>query len=387
MPIGPPGSRERARPPAVPPAEGGARKGSLLLALGLVVLIVASCSGLVLFLLQMRTGGWRTLGIVAGGAVIVGFLFWVTARKQRMALKRFLGLAPGVKELARRLGVSEADLRGHRPSYREVRIPKKRGGHRVLHVPDDGTKALQRRILRRLLARMKSHDAAFGFEPGRSIAHNAARHVGRAIVLRFDVVDFFPSTRAGRVERMFLRFGWSTEAAALLTRLVTHEGGLPQGAPTSPRLSNLVNVGLDRDLAAWIARRQGRYTRYADDVTVSFPENWIGEPERTMATVAAAFSGRGYRLHGKEKTSVRRRHQRQVVNGLVVNHHVALPRRLRRLLRAARHHAANGRPCSFTPQELEGWNAFESMVRVQGVDVPEPWVRTTQVGSPKRWRP
>jgi hypothetical protein len=323
---------------------------------------------------------------VGSGALLLmaSYLFWATRPRQMRRWKRALGLAPGVKELARRLGVSESELRNHRPSYREVRIPKRSGGQRVLHVPDDATKAIQRRILHRLLARMKSHEAAYGFEPGRSIAHNAAQHAGRAIVLRFDVVDFFPATRAGRIGAMFVRHGWSDVAVELLMRLVTHDGGLPQGAPTSPRLSNLVNVGIDRDLTVWLGRRQGRYTRYADDVTVSFPENWIGEPERTMAAVREAFSRRGYRLHGKEKTSIRRRHQRQIVNGLVVNHHVALPRELRRRLRAARHHLALGRPCTFAPDQLQGWNAFESMVRTQGAETPEPWVRTTKAGSPRR---
>jgi retron-type reverse transcriptase len=301
--------------------------------------------------------------------------------------KRALGLAPGVRRLAQRLGVSEESLQAARPLYREIRIPKKRGGHRVLHVPDDATKALQRRILHRLLARMKSHPCAFGFERGRSIAHNAAQHTGRALVLRFDVVDFFPTTRAGRIERMFLRFGWSAEAAALLTRLVTHGDGLPQGAPTSPRLSNLVNAGLDRELDGLIGRRQGRYTRYADDITVSFPENWIGEPERTGAVVRYALALRGYRMHGKEKTSVRRRHQRQVVTGLVVNRKVALSRPLRRRLRAARHHLATGRPVTFTPEQLQGWTAFENMVRRQGADTPPPWVRTRKPGRSGRWRP
>jgi retron-type reverse transcriptase len=234
---------------------------------------------------------------------------------------------------------------------------------------------------------MKSHGAAYGFEEGRSIAHNAARHTGRAIVLRFDIVDFFPSTRAGRIERMFLRFGWSTEAATLLTALVTHGGGLPQGAPTSPRLSNLVNFGLDRDLTAYIERRHGRYTRYADDVTISFPEDWRGEPERTRATVRHAVSRRGYRLHGKEKTSIRRRHQRQVVTGLVVNRAVSVPRRTRRLLRAARHRAATGGTPTLTPEQLEGWAAFESMVRAHGAETPPAWVRKRPPGNRARWRP
>ena len=396
MPLGKPGAPEPSKEPKLPPPSlpelKPARKrvstlAPVLLIIAGAIVMAASCGGIAL-LIHRR--GWSALkGIVAVGLAVQGirFLWWATRPPRRAAVKRLLGLARGVKELARRLGVPEAELRGLEPSYREVRVPKKRGGTRLLHVPDDRTKALQRRVLHRLLARMDSHDAAYGFERGRSIAHNAARHVGRALVLRFDVVDFFPATRAGRIERMFLRYGWSAEAAALLARLTTHGDGLPQGAPTSPRLSNLVNAGLDEQLTGWIERRHGRYTRYADDITVSFPENWIGEPERTLATVKAAFSRRGYRLHGKEKTSVRRRHQRQVVNGLVVNRKVQLPRRLRRLLRAARHRAATGKSPTFTPEQLQGWAAFEGMVRRHGAETPEPWTRKSKNGFSDRRRP
>ena len=384
MPYGKPdGDRET---PRAAPRRGGSTWVSLLVVLGGLIAILA-CGGLV-GLLKDWAGGILPLLAWVGGCVFLLFVwFRLTAKKTRLALRRALGLSPGVKELARRRGVPEAELRALRPSYREIRVRKRCGGTRLLHAPDPPTKAMQRRILRRLLARMDSHPAAYGFEEGRSIAHNAAQHVGRAIVLRFDVVDFFPSTRAERIERMFLRFGWDAEAAALLVRLVTHQGGLPQGAPTSPRLSNLVNRGLDADLERWIGRRRGRCTRYADDVTVSFPEDWRGEPERTRAAVARAFSLRGYRLHGKEKSSVRRRHQRQLVTGLVVNGKVGIPRETRRLLRAARHRVATGRPATLTEEQLRGWAAFENMVALHGAETPEPWVRTRRPGNRARWRP
>jgi RNA-directed DNA polymerase len=388
-PTPPPGPRGSAPRPAhvaarVPPPGGKPTGASSWGCLATFLVLAAACAGGAWLLVRARAGGGRVLLWSTAAAVAIAFLVWVLQRKQRLAVARLHGLAPCVKQLARRLGATEAELRAHRPAYREVRIRKRRGGTRVLHVPDDRTKALQRRILRRLLDRMPAADAAFGFERGRSIAGNAARHVGRAIVLRFDVVDFFPATRAPRVEAMYLRFGWSAEAAAILARLTTHAGGLPQGAPTSPRLSNLVNRALDRDLARWVEARHGRYTRYADDITVSFPEDWKGEPGRTRAAVERAFRLRGYRLHGREKSSVRRRHQRQVVTGLVVNAKVAIPRTMRRLLRAARHNLAKGRPCTFTPQQLEGWAAYAHMVRSLGADVPAPWTRTHPSTSPRR---
>src|SRR5690606_2115987 len=143
------------------------------------------------------------------------------------------------------LDVSTEELLSHRPDYAETFIAKRSGGRRRLLIPDWKTKQLQRRLVRRVLSRLQAHSAACGFERGRSIVDNARPHVGQAVVVKMDIVDFFPSTSAGRLDRYFRRIGWNREAAALLVRLTTHDGGLPQGASTSPRLSNLVNFFLD----------------------------------------------------------------------------------------------------------------------------------------------
>lgn len=275
------------------------------------------------------------------------------------------GRGLGVEELARRLGMGPRELRLFAPSYREARIPKRSGGTRRLLVPDDRTKALQRRILRRVLDRLRAHPAANGFERERSIVHNALPHVGRAVVVKLDVVDFFPATAARRLDGYFRRIGWDADAAALLVRLTTHENGLPQGAPTSPRLSNLVNFRIDAQLAALAARRKGAYTRYADDLTFSFPKDY---PRRVRGVVQKArrvLAANGYLMHVRRKLSIRRAHQRQAVTGLVVNAKVALPRERRRWLRAVRHRMATGRAATITPAQLEGWDAFERMVREQ----------------------
>ncbi|MCE9638231.1 MAG: reverse transcriptase family protein [Planctomycetes bacterium] len=353
--------------------------GCLAIALGLAV--VGWCLySIVRGVVGLFHMGPVTFGVVAGviGLVIAWFVARSWWRKGgRNAVRRAFWIAPGVAELARRLDVTPERLRTFSPVYREVRIPKRSGGVRVLHVPDANTKSLQRKILHRLLARLKSHPAAYGFEAGRSIAHHAAQHTKRAIVLHFDVVDFFPSTRAERIERMFLRLGWNREAALVLTKLTTHKGGLPQGAPTSPRLSNLVNAGLDRALTKRVGELRGRYSRYADDISVSFPKDRRGSVERTKARVMHELCLRGYEMHVRKKLSVRRAHQRQVVTGLVVNEKVALPRHLRRKLRAARHHLATGRPATWTDEQLRGWAAFEKMVRDQGAPPPQDGDGTT----------
>ncbi len=293
----------------------------------------------------------------------------------------FPGAGYGVDELARRLGVDEARLRLTQPQYHSFTIPKRRGGQRRILAPQSKLKTLQRRILRRLLGRLKVHPAAMGFERGRSIVHNARAHQGQAVILRFDVRDFFSSTRTRRVKRYFRRIGFNRPAATLLLRLCTYEAGLPQGAPTSPRLSNLVNYRLDARLAGMAAKLGAVYTRYADDVTISLAEDDKKKIRYLKKFLCRVVEAEGYRLHHRKKQSVRRRHQCQTVTGLVVNDGVNLPRKVRRWLRAVEHRSQSQRPKSLssykpfdyrprksptlTAAQLEGWRAYQSMIARQ----------------------
>jgi uncharacterized protein (TIGR03067 family) len=271
-----------------------------------------------------------------------------------------------VEELARRLGLPAERLETASTDYQQKTIPKRSGGTRLLSVPAAELKELQRRLLRRLLARLKCHPAAKGFQPGQSIVTNALPHAAQAVVVRLDIRDFFPATTSKRVYGYFRRVGWNRPASALLTRLCTHAGGLPQGAPTSPRLSNLVNFRLDRRIAAMAQKLGARYTRYADDITLSFPADERERIRYLIRFVRRVAAEEGYRLHGRKKLRIRRQHQQQRVTGLVVNAGVRLPRRTRRLLRAVQHHLDTGRPATLTPQQLAGWRAFADMVARQG---------------------
>lgn len=321
----------------------------------------------------------------------MGFLSWL-----------LYGSGKGVKELAEWLGVDLRELKRLKPEYREFTIPKRSGGTRQISAPSGNLKCMQRRILRRLLKRLRAHEAAHGFEGGRSIVTNARVHRGQEVVVRLDLVDFFPSTQTRRVHRYFRRIGWNRAASKLLVRLCTLDGGLPQGAPTSPRLSNLVNYRFDARIAGMVAALGGRYTRYADDMTISFPaekpeEDWVirsgpampflmeGHPSKiryVRSFIRRVASEEGYRVHGWKKTRVRRRHHRQIVTGLVVNEKVQLPREVRRRLRAIEHRVrqakrsildADYQPFTYgrrpqptlTPSQLEGWQALQTMIAKQ----------------------
>ncbi len=271
----------------------------------------------------------------------------------------------GLAELARRLDLSPEELQGIPTGYTEFQLPKRSGGHRRIAAPVPPLKTAQKRILRRLLARLQVHPCCMGFEKGKSIVHNALPHANRPVVLRMDIRDFFPTTTDQRVREYFDAIGWDRPAADLLTRLCTHKGALPQGGPTSPRLSNLVNYRLDARLAATAARHKAAYTRYADDLTFSFAEDVPGQVGSLISSVKAILRDYGYRVHQDKKLRVARRHQRQVVTGLVVNDGVALPRATRRTLRAVAHRLENGRPATLTPAQYAGWRALWNMVYQQ----------------------
>jgi RNA-directed DNA polymerase len=268
-------------------------------------------------------------------------------------------------ELSRRLGIDANLLTDLRTQYESFTINKRRGGLRQILAPVDDLKKLQRLILRKLLGRLSAHDAAHGFERGRSIVTNAKVHTGRRVVLRLDLKDFFTSTSAARVEAYFRAIGWSAECAELLTRLCTHHGALPQGAPTSPRLSNLINAKLDARLSALARKHQANYTRYADDLTFSFDDESHPKVNGLIHFVKEIVKSEGYQLHLYAKLKIQRHHDRQQVTGLVVNQRVQLPRDTRRWLRAVEHHVKVGKPATLSEQQLEGWRSFVSMIEAQ----------------------
>lgn len=270
-----------------------------------------------------------------------------------------------VEELARRLDVNADKLRTVQPTYTVFTVPKRSGGVRKISSPSPELKAIQRRLLRRVLQALPVHTSVTGFVRGHSIVTNALHHVGKRVVVRMDVQDFFPATGAERVRRYFRKIGWNREAADLLTKLCTYEGGLPQGAPTSPCISNVVNFRMDARLAGLAARYGAVYTRYADDLTFSFEMNDAGCVRMLIRMTKESLKDEGYRVHHYKKLRVRRSHQRQIVTGLVVNEKASLPRDTRRWLRAVDHYAAVGRGPTLLPAQRQGWKALQSMVENQ----------------------
>ena len=155
-------------------------------------------------------------------------------------------------------------------AYRAVTIRKKNGGVRRLYVPNAELRALQVRILRQILQKLPISPYATAYAPGSSLRANAAPHVGKRYLLKLDITDFFGSIRFGQVySAAFHTRYFPKSVGVLLTTLCCREEALPQGAPTSPALSNLVMRNFDDNLGKWCAARGIAYTRYCDDMTFS----------------------------------------------------------------------------------------------------------------------
>jgi RNA-directed DNA polymerase len=233
-----------------------------------------------------------------------------------------------IRDLAWRLGVSVRTLQGlaedARAHYKVItHYDEKKKKVRILYVPDEQLKLVQRKIKSNILDRLEVSAQAHGGVRGRSPRSNAREHLGQPCVVNLDVRDFFPSVRHYVVYRMFRRdFEFGRDVARLLTKLTTLRGGLPQGTSTSTRIANLLlSAAVDTPIAAAGAKFGVKYTRFVDDVTLSGRN-----PRSFINLVAAMLSRRRLRTHRKNakfvaspKLRISGRSNRQEVTGLVVN--------------------------------------------------------------------
>jgi retron-type reverse transcriptase len=244
-------------------------------------------------------------------------------------------------------------------------------------------------VFERVLAKLPTENPAHGFVPGRSIVTNALPHAGQDVVVNLDLEQFFPSIGFARVRHLYQRVGYSGAVATLLALLTTEcprtrveyagtpyfvatgPRGLPQGACTSPAISNQIARKLDRRLLALATKLGFRYTRYADDLTFSAGPGHREKVGYLIASVRHIARDEGFAIHPK-KTRVLRREQRQLVTGLVVNDRPAVPRTLVRRIRAILHRA---RAEGLAAQNHDGLPHFEEwldgMIAYIGMVTPE----------------
>lgn len=302
--------------------------------------------------------------------------------------------------------------------YHRWTVPKRSGGQRLISAPKPDLKAAQKWIAANISEHLPVHGAAHGFVPGRSTVTNARAHTGAEVIVTFDLEDFYPTVTFPRVKGLFRKAGYGEQVATVLGLLCTEspreamviEGktyhvavgprSLPQGAPTSPSITNAICLRLDSRMTG-LARTFGfRYSRYADDLTFSWrrgekagpgedgsgtaagndegasqaagrDEGSGSRPGRQDAPIGPLMAGveqiieaEGFRLNRK-KTRVSRLGRRQKVTGLVVNapssggSATRVPREIVRRLRAALHNRDEGRVTGEeTLEQLQGTAAY-----------------------------
>jgi RNA-directed DNA polymerase len=258
--------------------------------------------------------------------------------------------------------------------YVRFQVSKKSGGTRELAAPHRDLARCQDWIRTQILDRVSLHEAAHGFVRGKNTVSNARAHLQKDAVVNADLKDFFPSITFPRVKGVFQQLGYSPAAATILAllctecprRQVTFEGrtlyvaigprGLPQGACTSPALSNLVARGLDSRLNG-LARRLGwSYTRYADDLTFSADGEPVAKTGYLLTRLRHIVGDESFTVNEK-KTRVQRPNTRQTVTGVVVNEHPNVSRETIRRIRAILHRAKTE---GLAVQNRENHPRFES---------------------------
>jgi hypothetical protein len=257
-------------------------------------------------------------------------------------------------ELAKWLGQSPEQLvwlsderRGHRHAstpalqhYCYAFVDKQGGARRLIEAPKPRLKAIQRRILREILSAVPVHGSANGFVAGRSCLTGAQVHAAESLVTTFDLTQFFPSIGLPRVHGIFRSLGYPWAVARCLAGLCTTVAPasilrdlpdkaartlhsvphLPQGAPTSPALANLLAFTLDRRLHGLARSAGANYTRYADDLAFSGNTNFANGLGRFRKSVQTILNEEGFLLN-PAKTRTMPRHTRQRITGITVNEH------------------------------------------------------------------
>jgi len=217
--------------------------------------------------------------------------------------------------------------------YRTFEIPKRMGGKRRIEAPYPSLASCQRWILANILYKLPIHPNAHGFSPNRSILSNASPHLAKKTLLKIDLKDFFPSIPINWIIKLFSEIGYSYNVSFFLASLCSLDGKLPQGAATSPAISNLLSFTLDKRLSALSEKFHSTYTRYADDLTFSgpyIPHDFIDIVERIVSDVGFSIN--------RKKTRLTIGGGKKIVTGISVSKEApTIPRGLKRTLRSEFH--------------------------------------------------
>jgi RNA-directed DNA polymerase len=264
------------------------------------------------------------------------------------------------EELATAIGISIGDLKFlsyHRKvattsHYIRFSLPKKSGGKRTISAPMPRLKAVQYWILENILKKIPVHTVANGFVTERSILTNAANHIAKDVVVNIDLKDFFPTIHYKRVKGLFTKLGYSEKIATILSLICTEPDReeavldgkkyfittghrkLPQGAPTSPAITNIICYKLDCRFKGMADKLQFSYSRYADDLSFSANGNeQVKNVQKLLWRTKRIITDEGFTIH-PDKVKVMHKGSRQEVTGIIVNKQPGIDRKMLRRFRA-----------------------------------------------------
>ncbi|MFO8083643.1 MAG: reverse transcriptase family protein [Desulfobacterales bacterium] len=235
--------------------------------------------------------------------------------------------------------------------YFSFHIHKHNGQLRKIDSPKPQLKRIQRKILDLVLQRVPLNSHAEGYVRQKSILTNARRHIGKEIVIRMDISNFFPSITFPRVVGAFEALGYPYNVAEMIGKLTTHDSLLPIGAPTSPAISNIICRKLDKRFVCLGQKCGFNYSRYADDIAISSSNSQLNQ---MIPFFDKIIREEGFMVN-QTKTIVMRNAGRQKITGVVVNQKTNAPREEVRKLRAVLHNCfKNG-----TGSEMHKWAVYE----------------------------
>jgi len=240
-----------------------------------------------------------------------------------------------ITDLSLAIGISPRLITSfiHAPKnhYRQYKIGKRGGGNRIIDSPRTFIKIVQYWILDYILYQLKNHSNCHSYQKGKSIVTNSLPHVKLKYVANIDIKEFFPSISQKMVISLLLKNNFGKQLSKAIARIVTLKNKLPQGAPTSPLISNALLYEFDEKISQYSQSMHLTYTRYADDITVSGnrKENIL----KVISLIRNSLISLGLSINDK-KTRIATRGGQQRVTGVVVNEIAQPPRVLRKKIRA-----------------------------------------------------
>lgn len=346
---------------------------------------------------------YQTTHIVHAGEGVSSDLQSVEYNEAKL-IRHELPIIRSAQELAHELGISLSKLKWltyHRGTatlchYARFTISKKDGGRREISAPKSDLRQAQEWIQAKILSQIPIHHRAFGFVKGRNTVDNAKQHINRAAVIKMDLKDFFPTVTFHRVKGLFQSFGYSGLVSTLFALLTTEpprkkvkfdgkvyyiaigDRQLPQGASTSPAITNLICRRLDKRLEHFSKKMGFRYSRYADDLTFSCDKKGLEKIGACLRGVRKIVQKEGFEINEK-KTRILRSSRRQKVTGIVVNQKPNLSRKELKTFRALLHNVEkNGLEKENRDQHPDFWGyiqGYTSYIRMVRPDLGEKFAQ------------